>query len=55
MDFQRLKEILPKYPLHWTQEDVLKWLEFIGLEKHASEFSKNRKLIGKNVGGGEWE
>lgn len=41
MDFQRLKEILPKDPLVWTQEDVLKWLEFIGLEKYAPEFCKN--------------
>jgi len=43
MDFLRLKEILPKDPLVWTQEDVSKWLEFIGLEKYASEFCKNKE------------
>ncbi|KAL4468271.1 hypothetical protein ABPG72_015807 [Tetrahymena utriculariae] len=41
MDFQKLREILPKDPLIWSQEDVLEWLKFIGLDKYAQQFKEN--------------
>lgn len=39
MDFDRLYEILPKFPAMWSMEDISTWLNFIGLGNHSEKFS----------------
>ena len=34
MDFEKLKELVPKDPIKWNNEDVNIWLNFIGLSKY---------------------
>lgn len=31
MDYEKLREILPKVHTKWTVEDIALWLKFIGL------------------------
>jgi hypothetical protein len=34
MDFEKLKEFVPKDPIKWSTEDIKIWLDFIGLSKY---------------------
>ena len=38
MDFEKLKEVLPKDPLKWSIEDIKIWLDFIQLSKYFTNF-----------------
>jgi|JI6StandDraft_1071083.scaffolds.fasta_scaffold03484_6 hypothetical protein len=41
MDFEKLSKVIPKPPLHWTTDDVAKWLTFINLEQLQPKFRKS--------------
>lgn len=45
MDFDRLYEILPKFPAMWSMEDISAWLNFIGLANHSEKFSISYKIF----------
>lgn len=38
MDFDKLYEVLPKYSLTWTVDDIETWLNFIGLSNLVPKF-----------------
>lgn len=40
MDYVTLYGLLPKEPKKWSQLDVIKWLEFIGLPTYKDTFGK---------------
>jgi predicted acyltransferase len=41
MDYEKLRSLLPKVHTKWTTDDVLVWLQFIGLESLFPIFSIN--------------
>jgi hypothetical protein len=40
MDYEKLKEVLPKEPSKWTRADTEIWLNFIGLPLVIPAFSR---------------
>ncbi|EGR33735.1 hypothetical protein IMG5_041730 [Ichthyophthirius multifiliis] len=41
MDFEKLKEFLPKDPIKWSIEDIKIWLDFIGLSQYYQYFQQH--------------
>ncbi len=46
MDFENLGKVISKPPLHWTTDDVAKWLCFIGLDDLRPIFRKLQRNTG---------
>ncbi|KRX07787.1 Sterile alpha motif/pointed domain [Pseudocohnilembus persalinus] len=38
MDFNKLFELLPKYPMDWTESDTILWLRIIGKQQYQENF-----------------